>query len=77
MRNDHEAVPFGVAAGSLWSCLRFGGFALTRNNVAGGATLDLANAANRASAFAVIDSALGNLETALGMKFNATTLSQL
>jgi hypothetical protein len=29
-----------------------------------------------ASAFAVIDSALGNLETMVGMKFNATTLSQ-
>ena len=51
--------------------------ALTQNNVAATATLDLANAANRASAFAVIDSALGNLETAVGMKFNATTLSQL
>ncbi len=51
--------------------------ALTQNNVASSATLDLGNAANRATTFAVIDSALGNLETAVGMKFNATTLSQL
>lgn len=51
--------------------------ALTTNNVASTATLDLSNAANRASAFAVIDTALGNLESAVGMKFNATTLSQL
>ena len=51
--------------------------ALAKNNVASTATLDLSNPANRASAFAVIDTALGNLESAVGMKFNATTLSQL
>ncbi|HEV3037007.1 MAG TPA: carbohydrate-binding protein [Candidatus Angelobacter sp.] len=51
--------------------------ALAQHGVAGTATLDLSNATQRATIFAVIDSAVGNLETAVGMKFNATTNSQL
>ena len=51
--------------------------ALTSNKVSASAALDLANAASRATIFAVIDSALTNLETATATKFNATTLSQL
>lgn len=51
--------------------------ALSQHGVAGTATLDLSNATQRATIFAVIDSAIGNLETATGMKFNATTTSQL
>jgi len=51
--------------------------ALAQHGVASTATLDLSNAADRATIFAVIDSAIGNLETAVGMKFNATTNSQL
>ncbi len=51
--------------------------ALAQHGVAGTATLDLSNATQRATIFAVIDSAIGNLETAVGMKFNATTTSQL
>src|SRR5437016_3780948 len=51
--------------------------ALAQHGVASTATLDLGNAAQRATIFAVIDSAIGNLETAVGMKFNATTNSQL
>jgi hypothetical protein len=50
--------------------------ALTQNHVTA-ATLDLSNAADRAVIFAVIDSAIGTLETAVGMPFNATTLQQL
>ncbi len=51
--------------------------ALAQHGVASTATLDLGSAAQRATIFAVIDSAIGNLETAVGMKFNATTNSQL
>ncbi|HEV2990078.1 MAG TPA: carbohydrate-binding protein [Candidatus Angelobacter sp.] len=51
--------------------------ALAQHGVASTATLDLSNATQRATIFAVIDSAIGNLETAAGMKFNATTNSQL
>jgi len=51
--------------------------ALAQHGVAGTATLDLSNATQRTTIFAVIDSAIGNLETAVGMKFNATTNSQL
>ncbi|MBL1256361.1 fibronectin type III domain-containing protein [Methylocystis sp. Sn-Cys] len=50
---------------------------LTKNAVSTTASLDLSNASSRAVMFAVIDNALSNLETAVGMKFNATTLSQL
>jgi chitodextrinase len=50
--------------------------ALTGNKVTA-ATLDLSNPADRAVIFAVIDSAIGTLETAVGMPFNATTLQQL
>ena len=51
--------------------------ALSKQGVAGSATLDLSNAGDRAKIYAVIDSALANLETAVGMKFNTTTNSQL
>lgn len=51
--------------------------ALAQHGVAGTAALDLSNATDRANTFAVIDSAIGNLESAVGMKFNATTTSQL
>jgi len=51
--------------------------ALTANKVAGTASLDLSTAGDRAQIFAIIDAALTNLETASGMKFNATTTSQL
>ncbi|HLJ87233.1 MAG TPA: carbohydrate-binding protein [Candidatus Angelobacter sp.] len=51
--------------------------ALSQHGVASSSSLDLSNAANRATIFAVIDSAIGNLENAVGMKFNATTTSQL
>ncbi len=51
--------------------------ALTQQGVATTATLDLSNAADRAKIYAVIDSALGGLESVGGMKFNATTNSQL
>jgi hypothetical protein len=51
--------------------------ALAQHGVASTANLDLSNAADRATIFAVIDAAIGNLETATGMKFNATTNSQL
>jgi hypothetical protein len=51
--------------------------ALSQHGVSGTANLDLSNAADRATIFAVIDTAIGNLETAVGMKFNATTNSQL
>jgi hypothetical protein len=51
--------------------------ALAQHGVASTANLDLSNAVDRARLFAVIDSAIGNLETTVGMKFNATTNSQL
>lgn len=51
--------------------------ALSQHGVSTTATLDLSHAADRAAIFAVIDSAIGNLESAVGMKFNATTNSQL
>ena len=51
--------------------------ALAANSVSITATLDLSNATDRAKIFAVIDAAIGNLEIAVGMKFNATTTSQL
>lgn len=53
------------------------GTALAQAGVASGATLDLGNAAERAQTFKVLEGALGALETNLGMKFNATTRSQL
>jgi chitodextrinase len=51
--------------------------ALTQAGVAVNASLDLSAVADRASIFAVIDAALGNLEIVSGGNFNATTLSQL
>jgi hypothetical protein len=51
--------------------------ALAQQGVSATATLDLSNASDRAKIFAVIDHALGNLESAVGMKFNLTTNSQL
>jgi len=53
------------------------GSAMAQHAVASGASLDLSNATDRATIFAVIDGAIGNLESAVGMKFNATTNSQL
>ncbi|HWZ95083.1 MAG TPA: glycosyl hydrolase family 18 protein, partial [Opitutaceae bacterium] len=51
--------------------------ALAQQGVSGSATLDFSNAADRARIYAVIDSALSSLESSVGMKFNATTNSQL
>jgi hypothetical protein len=51
--------------------------ALSQYGVSGSESLDLSNASNRATIFAVIDSAISNLESAAGMQFNATTTSQL
>jgi len=51
--------------------------ALATNNVSSTVTLDLSTLADRNQIFAVLDTAIGNLETAVGMKFNATTTSQL
>jgi hypothetical protein len=51
--------------------------ALAANGVSTTARLDLSNGVDRAKIFAVIDTAIGNLETAGSMKFNATTTSQL
>jgi len=51
--------------------------ALAKAGVAGTATLDLSSASDRAKIYAVIDAALGNLESAAGMKFTATTTTQL
>ncbi len=51
--------------------------ALTTNGVSATATLDLGNATQRAQIFAVLESAIGQLETATGSHFDATTLSQL
>ena len=51
--------------------------ALSTNGVAATATLDLSNATQRAQIFAVLESAIGQLETATGSRFDATTLSQL
>ena len=51
--------------------------ALAANGVSGTATLDLANATQRAQIFAILESAIGKLETATNSHFDATTLSQL
>jgi hypothetical protein len=51
--------------------------ALASNSVSSTASLDLSTASQRAQIYAVINSAITNLETASGMKFNATTTSQL
>ena len=51
--------------------------ALASNSVSSSATLDLSTASQREQIYAVINSAITNLETASGMKFNATTTSQL
>ncbi|MGD0939621.1 MAG: fibronectin type III domain-containing protein [Terracidiphilus sp.] len=51
--------------------------ALAANKVASTASLDLSTANDRAQIFAIIDAALTNLESTSGMKFTATTTSQL
>jgi len=51
--------------------------ALGQAGVTGTATLDISNAADRARLFSVLEFAIGNLESNLGVKFNATTLTQL
>jgi hypothetical protein len=51
--------------------------ALTTLGVSGSASLDLSVAADRAQIFAILENAIGNLETSLNTKFNATTLTQL
>ena len=51
--------------------------ALSANGVGATATLDLGNATQRAQIFAVLESAIAQLETATGSRFDATTLSQL
>ena len=51
--------------------------ALSANGVAATATLDLANASDRARIFAVLESAIGQIESITGSHFDATTLSQL
>ena len=51
--------------------------ALASAGVSGTANLDLSNAANRAQIFTILETAIGNLETNQGTKFNATTLTQL
>lgn len=53
------------------------GAALSANGVAATATLDLANAADRARIFAVLEAAIGQIESITGSHFDATTLSQL
>ena len=51
--------------------------ALAANGVAPTATLDLGDAAQRALIFAVLESAIGQIESITGSHFDATTLSQL
>jgi len=51
--------------------------ALSANGVSATATLDLANATQRAQIFAVLESAISQLETATNSHFDATTLVQL
>ena len=51
--------------------------ALTANGVSATATLDLGNATQRAQIFAVLESAIAQIESATGSHFDATTLSQL
>jgi len=51
--------------------------ALSSNGVSSSATLDLSTASQRAQIYAVINSAITNLESVSGMKFNATTTSEL
>jgi len=51
--------------------------ALSKAGVTGTTTLDLGNAADRAQIFSILESAIGNLETNLNMKFDATTTKQL
>lgn len=51
--------------------------ALSQAGVASTATLDLSSTADRAKIFSLLEYAIGDLETNLGMPFNATTPSQL
>jgi hypothetical protein len=50
---------------------------LSTNGIASTGVLDLSTAADRAKIFAVIETAISNLEATSGMKFNATTTTQL
>jgi len=51
--------------------------ALAANGVSATATLDLSNASQRAQIFAVLESAIAQIESITGSHFDATTLSQL
>jgi hypothetical protein len=51
--------------------------ALSKHGVSSTTILDLSNVTDRTTLFAVIDDAITNLESAVGMKFNATTNAQL
>jgi hypothetical protein len=51
--------------------------ALATAGVSSSASLDLSNAANRATIFTVIEDAIGNLEKTLGVSFNATSTAAL
>jgi len=51
--------------------------AMTAAGVYANTTLDLSNATDRVQIFSILESAIGNLETALNMKFDATTNNQL
>jgi hypothetical protein len=51
--------------------------ALASKGIAGTATLDLSTATDRAKIFGLLEAAIANIEAGSGMKFNASTLSQL
>lgn len=51
--------------------------ALSQAGLSSTAVLDLSNTSDRAKIFSVLENATNNLETSLGVKFNATTTSQL
>lgn len=51
--------------------------ALSQVSVSSTAVLDLSNASDRAKIFSILENATSNLETSLGVKFNATTTTQL
>jgi hypothetical protein len=51
--------------------------ALTQHGVAAGSTLDLSKKSDRDAIFAILEDAITNLEKSLGVKFNATTDSQI
>jgi hypothetical protein len=51
--------------------------ALGQTGVSSSASLDLSNAASRASIFTILEDAIGNLEKTLGVSFNATSTAAL